>query len=221
MSIVGPNGCGKTTLLNLIAGLITPDSGELRVVTPTGTTPRIGYVWQDYRASLLPWYDALDNVTFPLKVKGINKKRRHEVGLAYMKQLIPNVRPEAKLYELSGGQLQLLSLIRSVIVEPDLLLLDEPFAALDKNNSWKMLRTIEKLFLELEIPVFIVTHNLDEAVVVSNSIFLISKKQSGIANVINNDFSRPRSMEQITRKPFSSIRHQLFYQMIQENEKQD
>ncbi|MEI6809506.1 MAG: ATP-binding cassette domain-containing protein, partial [bacterium] len=131
-TIVGPNGCGKTTLLNLIAGLIVPESGVCKVETTDGRQPQVGYVWQNYRASLLPWLSILENVAFPLRLRGQGRAEREQTALQLLERFMPGIDPRQPSYGMSGGQQQLVCLLRSATIQPDVLLLDEPFSALDQ-----------------------------------------------------------------------------------------
>ncbi len=127
LSIFGPNGSGKTTLLNLIAGVVKPTGGTIIFDNQPVKDARIAYVFQDYRASLFPWLTAYQNVTFPLDVAGVDKRKKNLRFKVLKKLFAVNFNFNLYPYELSGGQQQLVSIMRGLIIDPEILLLDEPF----------------------------------------------------------------------------------------------
>jgi NitT/TauT family transport system ATP-binding protein len=196
-TVVGPNACGKSTVLNLFAGVIIPDNGKVIVRSKLNEIPHIGYVWQDYRSTLLPWYNVSDNITFPLKIKGVPKDKRYKIAEELLSSINIDLDPLQQTYELSGGQQQLVNLLRNMVIEPDILLLDEPFSALDQANRWSMTFRFEQLWLNLKIPVIFVSHDIDEAVLLADEIILLNRNGQ-IEKRIKNDSSRPRSVDILT-----------------------
>ena len=193
-TIVGPNGCGKSTLLNIIANVIKPTAGTIH--DSEGVLESIGYVWQDYRASLFPWQTVGENITFPLKVKGESKSNRKDKALQILSEFGSNLDADQMVYELSGGQQQLVNLLRNMVIQPKLLLLDEPFSALDQSNRWSMAFRLERLWQELHVPVLFVSHDIDEAVMLADEILLINKNGE-LAKRIYNNLQRPRNIEML------------------------
>ncbi|MFH0773431.1 MAG: ABC transporter ATP-binding protein [bacterium] len=180
--VLGPSGCGKTTLLNIIAGLIKPVSGEVilnnnPIVKPI---PEIGVVFQDLR--LFPWLKVKDNVAFGLRMKNDNNiesivdKYLELVGLTEYKDFYPA--------DLSGGMKQRLAIIRSLVLEPHLLLLDEPFGSLDLKTRKSMQELITKLHRELKTTIIFVTHDIDEAVVLGDFIYIFSGYKGKIDKIL-------------------------------------
>ncbi len=209
VSLVGPNGCGKSTLLNIIAGLSQPDSGTVTCTNGAARKPRFGYVWQDYRASLLPWLDAADNIAFPLRVNGIARGVRREFAERLLRDFLPGVAPTRKCFELSGGQQQLLCLLRSSVGEPDALLLDEPFSALDQQWSWSMAAYVERIWSASNVPVLFVSHDLDTAILMAGDILLMTQHSGGTVKRLHNPLPRPRSTKMLTSPEHTDLRKEI------------
>lgn len=197
-TIVGPNGCGKTTLLNLVAGLLAQDSGEIGIQTAHGGSPQIGYVWQDYRASLLPWFSVQENITFPLRLRGVPRKERRQVAQEALSGFSTDIDLGVPVYRLSGGQQQLVCLLRSTVANPDILLLDEPLSALDQCARWTMAFRIERFWMEHPMPALFVSHDVDEAVMLADQILLMSRDGGKTAGTIHNPLPRPRNAKMLT-----------------------
>src|SRR5229473_8600385 len=131
ISVFGPNGCGKSTLINIIAGLILPDAGEILFDGQTIDEITFGYVFQNYREALFPWLRAIDNIAYPLKLKGLARRERQDRIERLVAKLGIKIDLGKYPYQMSGGQQQLVSILRAVVVEPEILFLDEPFSALN------------------------------------------------------------------------------------------
>ncbi|AKB13618.1 MAG: ABC transporter ATP-binding protein [Methanosarcina thermophila] len=190
--ILGPSGCGKTTLLRIIAGLETQTSGEITLngVPITGPDPKRGMVFQQY--SLFPWRTVIDNVTFGLEMQGISKAeaRKHAekyidlVGLEQFKNSYP--------YELSGGMQQRAAIARALANEPEVLLMDEPFGALDAQTRNILQDELLKIWEQKHITCIFVTHSVDEAVVLSDRILVMTTRPGRIKEIVPVDLPRPR-----------------------------
>ena len=194
LAILGPSGCGKTTMLNLLSGFYAPDRGSVRLcgnpITPED--PNLGYVFQ--AANLFPWLTAVENVEFGLKMNGnLSSADRREkanhflqlVGLAGFENYLPS--------RLSGGMKQRVSLARTLVLEPNLLLMDEPFAALDAITRESMNDELLRLWDELGQSVVFITHDIDEAIYLSDRILVLSRPPNGIFREVKNELPRPRS----------------------------
>lgn len=209
ITIIGPNGCGKTTLLNIIAGIIKPDDGMVKIETDSGKNPIIGYVWQDYRASLLPWLDVADNISFPLRILGRKRKERREMAFKILSDFNTSFSPNQKIYQLSGGQQQLVCILRSAISRPDIFLFDEPLSALDQPTSWSMAFHIEKIWMEQKVPMIFVSHDIDEAILLADKILLMGRNGGKIEQTIINDLPRPRNVKMLTSSKHIYCREQV------------
>lgn len=212
VTMIGPNGSGKTTFLNLIAGIDKPDSGTIQLNETNGN---IGYVWQDYRSSLLLWLNVYDNIAFPLKLKGVE---RHQVQIIVddlLKEFSISFSPQKEVYKLSGGQQQLVCLLRSIAAQPDVLLCDEPFSALDQSSRWTMAFYLEQLWLKRETPVLFVSHDIDESILLGNKIVLLNSRGE-IEEILNNQLPRPRNI-QMLNSPEHIGHRQRVIQFMKEN----
>lgn len=194
VALLGPSGCGKSTLLRLIAGLDQPDTG--RMIRDAGPQPKpgeIGFVFQD--ATLLPWASAADNVFLPLRIAGISRDQAmpqvnqalHRVGLDGFEAARPR--------QLSGGMRMRVSIARALVTRPRLLLMDEPFAALDEIARGKLNDELLELFTRQQLTVIFVTHSVYESVYLSSRIVVMSARPGRIIDDIAIEARYPRSQE--------------------------
>jgi NitT/TauT family transport system ATP-binding protein len=206
VSIFGPNGCGKSTLINLIAGLIRCDGGEIRIGGKPVREVRIGYVFQNYREALFPWLRAIDNVEYPLRLAKMRKPERR----ARVEELVAKFDVKIDLkrypYELSGGQQQLVSIMRALVVKPEVLFLDEPFSALDYEMTLFMRDQLQKIFNETRTTMVLVSHDLEEAVYMADKVLLLSRAPTAIADYPDVPCPRPRSPETLVDPLFTDLR---------------
>lgn len=198
VSVFGPNGCGKSTLINMIAGLIVPDDGEILFGGKTLAATKIGYVFQNYREALFPWLTAWNNIEYPLKLMKLDKRERH----ARVERLVSRLGVKIDLarypYELSGGQQQLVSILRALVVEPEVLFLDEPFSALDYEMTLFMREQLQRLFLETRTTTVLVSHDLEEAVYLADRVLLLTRRPARVADDVATALPRPRSDETLS-----------------------
>ena len=193
--MIGPNGCGKSTLLRVIAGLLSPATGEARLddVVIDGPDPRIGLVFQEPR--LLPWRSAADNITYPLELAGWPSDRR----AARLETLIDLVGLDAaatssRPIELSGGMRQRVALARALALEPEVLLLDEPFSALDALTRERFDMELLRLWDRAAPTIVLVTHSIAEAITVADRVVVLSPRPGTVVADIAVDLPRPRTI---------------------------
>jgi NitT/TauT family transport system ATP-binding protein len=205
LAVVGPSGCGKSTLLRLVGGLMPYTSGELRVGGESVSGPRrdIGVVFQS--ATLLEWRTVLKNVMLPIDVLGLDRKRYREralalletVGLAGFESKYPN--------ELSGGMQQRVALSRALVHDPSLLLMDEPFGALDALTRETMNLELQRIWLEAEKTVLLITHSIPEAVFLADRVAVMTARPGQLQDVIEIDLPRPRTLDIMSTPAFGAI----------------
>lgn len=189
-SIFGPNGCGKSTLINMLAGLTTMDAGEVLFDGKTLKETTIGYVFQNYRDALMPWKRAIDNIQYPLQIA---RKNRAECNRR-VEELIASFDVKFDLrrypYELSGGQQQLVSIMRALAPHPEVLFLDEPFSALDYEMTLFIRDKLQEIFVATGVTMLLVSHDLEEAVWLADHVLLLTKRPTRVAE--NVRFATPR-----------------------------
>lgn len=183
-TLLGPSGCGKTTMLKIIAGLLDPTAGEVYVngkhVTKPG--PERAFVFQDF--ALMPWASVIRNAAFGLELRGVPKKERNEIARKYIAEVGLTGFEDAYPHELSGGMRQRVGLARALAVDADVLLMDEPFSAVDEQTRRKFQEDLLKL-MEIEKKTFIfVTHSIEEAVYLSDQIVLLSRLPGKVSKII-------------------------------------
>src|ERR1700716_15613 len=206
ISVFGPNGCGKSTLINIVAGLIPPDAGQILFDGMLLHEIKFGYVFQNYREALFPWLRAFDNVAYRLKMMKVppaERKARTERLVARLGiKLDLNLYP----YQMSGGQQQLVSIMRALIVEPEILFLDEPFSALDYEMTLFMREQLQKVFVETRTTTVLVSHDLEEAVYLSDRILLLSRHPARAVEFMHYDAPRPRTDKTMSEADFISTK---------------
>lgn len=204
--LLGPSGCGKSTLLGALAGHLPISSGSLTVDNETIVEPHPdrGLVFQQH--TLFPWKSVLENIAFGLKMKGVGKQNRIDqakkmidlVGLKGFEQKFPA--------ELSGGMQQRVEIARVLINEPRILLMDEPFGALDAQTRLKMQMLLLDIWQEIKTSVLFITHDIDEALFLADRVLIMSHRPGRIIEQINLDFERPRDIELVTSSEFTTIK---------------
>jgi NitT/TauT family transport system ATP-binding protein len=202
VSIFGPNGCGKSTLINMIAGLIPLDAGEILFAGKPLDEIKFGYVFQNYREALFPWLRSFANIEYPLKLMGMPKALRR----ARVERLVAHLGVKIDLarypYQLSGGQQQLVSIMRALVVEPEILFLDEPFSALDYEMTLFMRDKLQDIFEATKTTMILVSHDLEEAVYLADQVILLTRRPTRIAEIVPFRAPRPRRPETLTSEAF-------------------
>lgn len=206
VSVFGPNGCGKSTLINMIAGLIPPDAGEILFDGKPLSQIKFGYVFQNYREALFPWLRSLENIEYPLKLMGMPKAERR----ARVERLVAHLGVKIDLtkypYLLSGGQQQLVSIMRALVVEPEILFLDEPFSALDYEMTLFMREQLQRMFMKTKTTTLLVSHDLEEAVQLANHVLLLTRRPTRVADFVDIDLPWPRNTESVIDPRFVALK---------------
>ena len=216
VSFVGPSGCGKTTLLMSIAGLLAPSSGRVIVngKEVAGPPPGLVLLFQEYNKSLFAWRSVLGNVRFGLDARGshsgnADNKARALVDLVGLKGFEKHYP-----WELSGGMQQRVAIARALAYEPEVLLMDEPFGSLDALTRLELEDTLLRLWAELKTTILFITHDIEEAIYLSDRIWLLSRRPSQIIQELRSDFPRPRN--QVTTRAetrFMQLRNDIYRQI--------
>lgn len=208
--LVGPSGCGKTTLLNIIAGLEKPDSGEVllngRPVDSTG--PDRIMVFQE--GALFPWMKVIENVEFGLKVAGVQKEKRRQQAMHYLEMMQLGKFADAYTYQLSTGMKQRVAIARSLVMDPEVLLMDEPFAALDAQTRDLLLVELQLIWQRTRKTIIFVTHNIGESVCLGDRVIVFTHRPAMVKNEFRIDHRRPRLIEDTSLNVYSqAILHEL------------
>ncbi len=207
VSIVGPSGCGKTTLLWSMSGLHSLTSGTVKLDGKpiTGPHPDIGLVFQE--ANLLPWRTLIDNILFPFEIKRTQPDRPwidhllDRVGLEGFEHRFPR--------ELSGGMQQRASIVRALALRPQVLLMDEPFGALDAFTREEMNRLVEEIWLETKTTIVFITHSIEEAIFLSDRVLVLSKRPGRVQGDYAVPFARPRSLDTMASREVFDLMNRI------------
>jgi NitT/TauT family transport system ATP-binding protein len=207
VTIVGPSGCGKSTFLRIVAGLIPPSAGtvEMAVREPRHAT---AMVFQDY--SIYPWKKVLDNVRFGLDIMGVPKKEGNERARRYLSRLGLADRADSYPSTLSGGMRQRVAIARALAVEPEILLMDEPFAALDAQLRQVLQDELLELWQADRRTVLFVTHSLEEAILLADRVVVMSARPGRIMEIREVPFARPRHADVRTSPEFAALQAKLW-----------
>ena len=216
VSIIGPSGCGKSTLIRMLDGIIKPTYGAIYLdgnqvneegKMPKETLRKMGFIFQ--QPNLLPWYTVRENVALPLRIFGLSGQTWEErvdgllelVGLTKSGQLFP--------YEISGGMLQRAGVIRAMVHDPEILLMDEPFGALDELTREQLNMELLEIWKETRKTIIFITHNVEEAVLLSSRIYVMGTQPGRLVSTVDIDLPRPRSLKMITQPEFIGYKQKL------------
>jgi NitT/TauT family transport system ATP-binding protein len=206
ISVFGPNGCGKSTLINMIAGLIPIDAGEILFDGKSLADTKIGYVFQNYREAMFPWMRTIDNIAYPLRLAGHSRgqieHRMQELVASFDVKFDLNRFP----YELSGGQQQTASIMRALAPGPEVLFLDEPFSALDFEMTLFIREKLQEVFMQTGTTMVLVSHDLEEAVYLADQVLLLTKRPTRIAEILDYDEPRPRTIDTLSLPGFVDMK---------------
>ncbi|MBQ4075571.1 MAG: ABC transporter ATP-binding protein [Clostridia bacterium] len=214
--VVGPSGCGKSTLLNIIAGLTEPTSGKVycngKEVTGTGTDR--GVVFQQY--ALFPWLTVKKNVMFALEMRGIKGKDAEAEAMKYLEMV--DLAKFANSYpkELSGGMKQRVAIARAYAAEPEVLLMDEPFGALDAQTRTQLQSELLETWQKKRKTCFFITHDVDEAIVLAQKVIIMSARPGRIKEIVDITIPYPRTQETKMSPEFMELKNHIWSQVYQE-----
>lgn len=214
ISIVGPSGCGKTTLLKLIAGLIPATSGGIYIGGNKCDKPGPdrGFVFQDF--ALFPWRSVRKNVEFGLEIEKISKQERRERVDKYLKIVGLEKFADSRIHELSGGMKQRVALARAMITNPEVILMDEPFGALDAQTRNYMQANLLRVMEKTDQTIVFITHSVDEAVFISDRIVVLTKRPAKIKAIVDIPWPRPRDR---SSAEFAKLRKDILLKLEEEN----
>ncbi|MDR1404147.1 MAG: ABC transporter ATP-binding protein [Candidatus Methanoplasma sp.] len=214
VTFIGPSGCGKTTLLKLIAGLITPNGGTVEINGRPCTQPGAdrGMVFQDF--ALLPWRSVRKNVELGLEIAGVPRAERREKAESYIRLVGLERFADSKTYELSGGMKQRVAIARALVVRPDVVLMDEPFGALDAQTRNIMQAQLTDILGSTDQTIIFITHSVDEAIYISDRIVVLTKRPTAIREVINIPWARPRDR---SSSEFNALKKRILDYLEREN----
>jgi NitT/TauT family transport system ATP-binding protein len=206
LCLVGTSGCGKSTLLNMFAGFMQPSAGRvlLRGAPITGIEPRCGMVFQSY--ALFPWKTVRGNVEFGLKMQGVGAAERRRVAERFIAMVKLSGFEDRYPGELSGGMQQRVTLARSLAADPEVLLMDEPFAALDAMTRQVMQEELLRIHEESRKTTVFITHNIDEALILADRIVVMSARPGRIKAILRNDLARPRHVSIQLSPDFAALK---------------
>lgn len=206
-AIFGPNGCGKSTLLNILSGLAKPDGGQFQIENLQRF--RFSYIFQNYRESLLPWKSNFDNISFPLRIQRKDKVFIRERINALKTLFTTDFDLHRHPYELSGGQQQVVAFLRALANEPTLLFMDEPFSALDYENSLRMRESIQKYYVEHKPTILFVSHDIEEAVHLASQVVVFSRRPTSVMEIIKNPLPYPRTLATLNSEEFHQTKNRV------------
>jgi NitT/TauT family transport system ATP-binding protein len=210
VSILGPSGCGKTTVLNIIAGFLPPTSGTLLLNGRpiNGPGPDRGVVFQSF--ALFPWRTVLQNVTFGPKMRGVRRSKRESDARKYIKIVGLEGCEDRYPHELSGGMRQRAGVARVLANEPAVMLMDEPFASVDAQTRMSLQQDLTTIWEQTRPTIFFVTHDVEEAVFLSNRIIVLTCRPSRVREIVEVDIPRPRNWDELIEEPrFRQLTHYI------------
>ncbi len=216
VSVIGPSGCGKSTLFHMIGGLTQASAGRVMVEGDTvrGPHPAIGMVFQE--ESTFPWRSVIDNVAFPLELRGMKRAERHERARGFIDMVGLRGFERRQPSELSGGMRQRVSIARTLASEPRILLMDEPFAALDEQTRMLLGDKVLQIQQRLQQTTLLITHSITEAVQLSDRIVIMTFRPGRLKRIIRIDLPRPRGPDVLTSRAFGDYVAEIWSDLRQE-----
>ena len=216
VSVVGPSGCGKTTLLRCIDGLIPPSSGVVQVGGEQVSSPPAGVAMVFQQFGLFPWKTVFANVAYGLKLAGMPKAEIRETVPRFIKLVGLAGFEEAYPYQLSGGMQQRCGLARALAIEPNVLLMDEPFAAVDAQTREILQFELLRIWEMRPVSMVFVTHSIEEAVLMGHRVVVLKGRPAGVHEIIDVDLQHPRSRATLTHPHFAALREHVWTTLMDE-----
>lgn len=208
--IVGASGCGKSTLLNLVAGLITPTSGQIFLNDKEITGPGADRTVMFQEHGLYPWLNVIDNVKFGMKLAGISNEEQEEKAVHYLEMVGLLEYRDYPIHQISGGMKQRTALARALTMDSAVLLMDEPFSALDKQTSNRLREELQRIWMQTKRTILFITHSVEEAVYLGDRVVVLTPDREQEMNIISIGLERPRH---IYSQEFVDLRHQILEQI--------
>lgn len=215
LCLIGPSGCGKSTLLRILAGIYEQSAGTIDIrATPANNRPQNAVVFQEY--AIFPWRTVLDNVAFGLEMRGISRAERGRIAGRYLKKVGLSRFADSYPYQLSGGMKQRVALARALASDPEVLLMDEPFGALDAQTRTVMQEELLRIWEEERKTVVYVTHSIEEAVMLGDRVAIMTARPGRIKAICDVDLPRPRTLDIRMTPMFNQLTQQLWEQLVEE-----
>jgi len=204
ITLFGPNGCGKSTLMNILTGADKATSGTIEGVD--ALKGQIGFVFQDYRRTLLPWRSGKNNILLPLTLRGMDRSEQIKRLAALKEKLKPDFDLRQRIYTLSGGQAQMISLMRALIIQPKLLILDEPFSALDYGRTLAYRQMVMNVAKDFNLTTLFISHDLEEALYLGDRVVFLTGKPTRVQQILDVPFARPRAPALLGTPEFAALK---------------
>ena len=209
VTFFGPNGCGKTTLFYIIAGLMEPTKGDVLINSNAPESSNTGFIFQNYSEALFPWRTVRQNIEFGLEIKGLKKGKRNEVSKELLKKTGLFEHRNKYTYQLSGGEQQKVAIARALANNPDVILLDEPFSSLDYSTVREMEMDLLSIWEKTGKTMLFVSHEVDEAVLLADKVVVLSGKPARIKGIIRVNLPRPRNLDMMLSGEFFKIKNDV------------
>lgn len=204
--VVGRSGCGKSTLLNLVAGLDKPSSGEILLDGEPVTGPGADRTVMFQEHGLYPWLNVIENVKFGMQLCGVPKEEQEERAKRYLDMVNLWEYKDYPIHQISGGMRQRTALARALTMDSQILLMDEPFSALDKQTSNMLREELQDIWMETKKTIFFITHSVEEAIYLSDRVVVLSPEEKGVREIVENELPRPRH---VYSSEFVMLRHHI------------
>lgn len=214
LCIVGPSGCGKTTLLRILAGLDKQTSGILYIKAKHPEKPLTSMIFQG--DSVFPWMSVIENVAYGLRIKGVSTKERREIAYRYLKIMGLSKFCEAYPHQLSGGMKQRINVARAFVSDPEILLMDEPFGALDEQNRLLLQQELLKIWEGSGKTSLFITHSIDEALILADRVMVMTAHPGRVKAIVEVDIPRPRDILSLRASPRFVELYQQIWKLLQE-----